>query len=45
MQNIKSDLDSQKRVNESLAQKVKYLNEENKKKDGFIQSYIVGKKL
>lgn len=36
---------SQKRVNESLAQKLKYLNDENKKKDGFIQTYIIGKKL
>lgn len=45
MQNTKNDLESQRRVNESLAQKIKLLNEDNKKKDGFIHTYIVGKKL
>lgn len=29
----------------SLEQKIKLIIEENKKKDGFIQTYIVGKKL
>lgn len=45
MQNLKNDLGSERRANESLAQKIKYLNEENKKKDSFIQTYIIGKKL
>lgn len=44
-QNLRNELLSEKRVNESIGQKLKYLNEENKKKDGFIQTYIVGKKL
>lgn len=44
-QKVRAELLSEKRVNESLGQKLKYLNDENKKKDGFIQTYIVGKKL
>lgn len=42
---IKNELDmAEKKVN-LLEQKFKLVIEENKKKDTFIQTYIVGKKL
>lgn len=42
--NLKHDIQLEKRNNEAAAQKLKYLAEENKKKDGFIQNYLVGRK-
>lgn len=44
-QNIKNELDMSQKKAISLQQKIKLLIEQNKKKDGFIQTYIVGKKL
>lgn len=45
IQNYKNQIDGwDKKVN-SLEQKIKIIIEENKKKDSFIQSFIMGKKL
>jgi archaellum component FlaC len=34
----------ERKNSESIAQKIKYLAEENRKKDMFLQNYLVGKK-
>jgi hypothetical protein len=43
--NLKSDLNLERKTNESAMQKLKYLNEESRKKDSFIQNFLIGKKL
>lgn len=45
IQNLKHDLALERKNSESVAQKLKYLTEENKKKDAFIQNYLISKKI
>lgn len=44
-QNLRHELGTERRLVENLTQKLKSLNEESKKKDSFIQSYLIGRKL
>lgn len=45
MQNLKNKLSVEEKKLSSLEQKISLVIEENKKKDSFIQTYIMGKKL
>lgn len=45
VQQLKNQLQIEQKKVSSLEQKIKLVIDENKKKDNFIQTYIMGKKL